>query len=193
MLPLCLSAVSWERAGVLVFWAFLEAKREVRADGAVGVPFFMSRALLRMLEMSSLTDGRRAGESGCAGALLTAGGSLLSSCCLRMDVANDREDEAFKGWALQCLETKATLLAGSLCARNGMTDCEERIMVSRAFMRSIARKWQRPDKLCVRAARVQCNGGGVGNTKYALDWLHSGEICGVLIHMTRVSHLGLFD
>ena len=132
-----------------MFWAFLEAKREVRAEGAVGVPFFMSRALSRMLEMSSLTDGRRAGESGCAGALLVAEEALLSSCCLRRDVANDREVEAFKGWARQCLETKATLLAGSLCARNDGRDCEERNMVSRAFIRSIARNWQRPDVVCV--------------------------------------------
>jgi hypothetical protein len=139
-----LSAVSWARAGELVLWAFLEGKREVRADGAVGVPFVMSRALLRMLEMSSLTDGRLAGESGCAGALLTAEAALLlsSSCCLRTEVANDREVEAFMGWARQCLETKAILLAGSL---NAMMDCEERIMVSRAFMRSIARDWQRPE------------------------------------------------
>jgi hypothetical protein len=136
-----LSAVSWARAGELVLWAFLEAKREVRAEGAVGVPFVMSMALSRMLEMSAMTDVRLAGESGCAGALLRAEAALLlsSSCCLRMEVANDREVE---GWARQCLETKATLLAGSLKA---MRDCEERIMVSRAFMRSIDRDWQRPE------------------------------------------------
>ena len=132
----CLSAVSWARAGELVLWASLEGKREVRAVGAVGVPFLPSMALLRMLEMSSLTDGRRAG---CSGALLTAE-AVSSSCCLRMEVANDREVEVFMGWARQCLETKAILLAGSLCARKGMMDCEERIMVSRAFMRSIARE-----------------------------------------------------
>jgi hypothetical protein len=139
----CLSSVSWARAGELVLWASLDGKREVRADGVVGVPFFMSRAPSRMLEMSSLTERRRAGASG---ALLRAEAALLlsSSCCLRMEVANDREVEAFMGWtARQCLETKAILLAGSLCAvwaSNGMMDCEERIMVSRAFMRSIARE-----------------------------------------------------
>jgi hypothetical protein len=85
-----------------------------------------------MLEMSSLTDGRRAGESGCAGAFLTAEAALLSSCCLRIEVANDRELEAFKGWARHCLETKATLLA--------YPDCEKRSMVWGAFMRSIARE-----------------------------------------------------
>jgi hypothetical protein len=149
LLPICSeSAVSCERAGELVLWAFLEGKREVRADGAVGVPFFMSRALSRMLEMSSLTDGRRAaGESGC---VLTAEAALLSlSCCLRMEVANDRVVAAFKGWAArQCLETNATLLVGCLYAvgaRNGRRDCEERIMVSRAFMRSIAHERLRPE------------------------------------------------
>ena len=138
-----------------MFWAFLEGKREVRAEGVVGVPFFMSKAPSRMLAMSAVTDGRRAGESGCAGALLTAEAALLpsSSCCLRMEVANDREVEAFMGWAArQCLETNAILLAGSLCAvwaSIGMRDCEERIMVSRAFMRSIACEWQRPEGLGV--------------------------------------------
>ena len=152
----CLSAVSWARAGELVLWASLEGKREVRAVGAVGVPFLPSMALLRMLEMSSLTDGRRAG---CSGALLTAE-AVSSSCCLRMEVANDREVEVFMGWARQCLETKAILLAGSLCARKGMMDCEERIMVSRAFMRSIARELAASRGLrCVCAATMRCNGG----------------------------------
>ena len=184
---LCLSASSWARAGELVVWAYLEAKREVRPAGAVGVPFFMSRALSRMLEMSSLTDGRRAGESGCAGALLTAEAALLllsSSCCLRTDVANDRElVEAFKGWAArQCLETKATLLAGSLCARNGMMDCEERIMVSRAFMRSIARELAASRGLrCVCAATMRCNGGcgRSGNARFGGQTKGSPEsLCG---------------
>lgn len=51
---LCLSASSWARAGELVVWALLEAKREVRPVGAIGVPFFMSRAPSRMLEISWL-------------------------------------------------------------------------------------------------------------------------------------------
>lgn len=39
---------------MLVCWALFEAKREVRAEGVVGVPFFMSSAPSRMLEMSWL-------------------------------------------------------------------------------------------------------------------------------------------
>jgi hypothetical protein len=117
--------------------------------------------------MSSLMLGRRARGSG---ALLTAEAALLlsPSCCLRMEVANDREVEAFKGWARQCLETKAVLLAGSLWARNGNNDCEERIMVSRAFMRSIAREWQRPEGWDVCSATMQCGGSEIG--RYTL-WL----------------------
>lgn len=44
------------------------------------------------------------------------------------------------GCARQCLETKATLLAGcryAVGARKGIRECEERMMVSLAFMRSI--------------------------------------------------------
>lgn len=174
----CLSAVSWARAGELVLWASLEGKREVRAVGAVGVPFLPSMALLRMLEMSSLTDGRRAG---CSGALLTAE-AVSSSCCLRMEVANDREVEVFMGWARQCLETKAILLAGSLCARKGMMDCEERIMVSRAFMRSIARELAASRGLrCVCAATMRCNGGcgRSGNARFGGQTKGSPEsLCG---------------
>lgn len=178
LLCCCLSAVSWARAGELVLWASLEGKREVRAVGAVGVPFLPSMALLRMLEMSSLTDGRRAG---CSGALLTAE-AVSSSCCLRMEVANDREVEVFMGWARQCLETKAILLAGSLCARKGMMDCEERIMVSRAFMRSIARELAASRGLrCVCAATMRCNGGcgRSGNARFGGQTKGSPEsLCG---------------
>lgn len=78
MLLRCLSALSCWRAGELFSWALLEAKREVRAEGAVGVPFFMSRAPSRMLEMSSLAVVVFAGESGCEGALLVVEEALSS-------------------------------------------------------------------------------------------------------------------
>jgi len=136
--------------------------------------------------MSWLMLGRRAvGESGCAGAFLTAEAALLSSsCCLRREVANDREDEVFMGWARQCLETKATLLAGSLWARNGSNDCEERIMVSRAFMRSIAREWQCPEGWEVCSATIQCGGSDI--RRYTL-WLSNPkprECSGLSPHKT---------
>lgn len=41
------------REGVLVFWAVLEAYREVRVAGAVGVPLLPLRASLRISAMSS--------------------------------------------------------------------------------------------------------------------------------------------
>lgn len=44
------------REGVLAGWAVLDAKREVRVAGAVGVPLLPSRDSFRMLEMSSLAE-----------------------------------------------------------------------------------------------------------------------------------------
>ena len=75
LLVLCLSASSWARAGELVAWAFLEAKREVRPVGVVGVPFFMSSAPSRMLEISWLAV---VGFAGCRGLVLTPEEALSS-------------------------------------------------------------------------------------------------------------------
>lgn len=63
----------------------------------------------------------------------------LSSWHLRIEVAKDRDAEARMGCARHC--EKTALLAGCLYAvgaRKGMSECEERMMVSPAFMRSIA-------------------------------------------------------
>jgi hypothetical protein len=62
----------------------------------------------------------------------------LSSWYLRMEVAKDRDAEARIGCARHC--EKTALLAGCLYvgASKGMSECEERMMVSPAFMRSIA-------------------------------------------------------
>ena len=135
-LPLpCLSASSWARAGVLVVWALLEAKREVRPVGVVGVPFFMSSAPSRMLEISWLTV---LGFAGCS-VLVVTPEEALSSWHLRAEVAKDRDVEVRIGCARHC--EKTALLADCLYAvgaRKGMSECEERMMVSPAFMRSIA-------------------------------------------------------
>lgn len=65
---------------------------------------------------------------------------MSSSWRLRMEVANDRDAETRKGCARHWETT--TLLAGCLYAvgaRKGMSECEERITVSPAFMRSNCR------------------------------------------------------
>ena len=64
---------------------------------------------------------------------------MLSSWHLRTEVAKDLDAEARMGCARHC--EKTALLAGCLYAvgaRKGMRECEERMMVSPAFMRSIA-------------------------------------------------------
>ena len=64
--------------------------------------------------------------------------TALSSWYLRIEVAKDRDAEARMGCARHC--EKTALLAGCLYAvgaRKGMSVCEERMMVSPAFMRSI--------------------------------------------------------
>lgn len=106
----------------------------VRALGVVGVPFLPSRAPSRMEEMSSvaLVVGL-VGESGWSK-------PVFLSCLVHIEVANDRESEVCMGCALQWRETKATLLAGCLYAagaRKGSSGCEERSIVSPAFMKSI--------------------------------------------------------
>lgn len=134
MLERCLSAVSCWRDGVEVSWALLEAKRDVRAEGVVGVPFFMSRAPSRMREMSWLAVVDCAGESGCSGLFFE---EASSACLVRREVAKAREVVFCMGFARQCLETNDTLAAGwryAVGARKGMRDCEERIIVSPALM-----------------------------------------------------------
>jgi len=44
------------REGVLVRWAVLDANRDVRVAGAVGVPLLPSRDSFKILEMSSVAD-----------------------------------------------------------------------------------------------------------------------------------------
>jgi hypothetical protein len=64
--------------------------------------------------------------------------TALSSWYLRIEVAKDRDAEARMGCARHW--EKTALLAGCLYvgASKGMSECEERMMVSPAFMRSIA-------------------------------------------------------
>jgi hypothetical protein len=77
----------------------------------------------------------------------------LSSWSLRIEVANDRDAEARMGCARHC--EKTALLAGCLRvgASKGMSECEERMMVSPAFMKSIAardrvRVWVGGELMC---------------------------------------------
>ena len=116
------------REGVLADWAVLEAKREVRVAGAVGVPLLPSRDSFRMLEMSSLAV-RDEGWEDPDGLL---GGS---SALRRMKVVSVR---AFWHWScgLQCRAIAATRCCGCLYAagaRKGSNGCDERSIASPAL------------------------------------------------------------
>jgi hypothetical protein len=121
-----------------VLWAVFEAKRDVLEAGVVGVPFFMSSAPSKMLEMSCVAVVLLAVVADCE-ALLLIPVEALSSWRLRIEVAKDRSTKACMGCVWQW--EKATLLAGCLYtvgARKGMRECEERMMDSPAFTRSVA-------------------------------------------------------
>jgi hypothetical protein len=93
----------------------------------------------------------------------------LSSWHLRTEVANDRDAEVRMGCARHC--EKTALLAGCLYAvgaRKGMSECEERMMVSPAFMRSIAAR----DRVRVLVmCGLSCGSGRERPMVYLLCWL----------------------
>lgn len=120
------------REGVLAGWAVLDAKREVRVAGAVGVPLLPSRDSFRMLEMSSLAEV----EWGWAEPEGLLGGS---SARRWREVVNVRAFWHWS-WGLQCRAMAANRCWGCLYAagaRKGNNGCDERRNASPALYRSI--------------------------------------------------------